>query len=589
MPTIPTVFRSIRKNDVTHKPFKAYKNYRVDNDSYSSQGYRLQKAYHFSIPPTIGDTTTDYVLDSNFNSSSNMHVVWNSLDHKYYRYPYDPAKTLELSNRETVEKFLFYSASTFAMPYGSVGERIKPESLSLTSNIKNYQDVSDYSVNLIDDGLGNLRDIAIDSSSFANKNNLQFYLSSNNEYRRFSTNFGLIHSSSIEYRINKNYERAYIQNVEIRKGVTTHVGSSDYIPSGLSGYFTSSKASYIRVNDNKMFNNFNNCDHWGISFWINPAATDITGTILSKGKVKNELYLDPSSQILKTRDIVVDMPQPGVGDFSQYKTPFQISLHDSKIHFQSSNGSNQLHISASASYRNNWMHVLVYNSSSLCRIAINGNDSGTSGSLPADNTSNTSYVFVGAHSHLTGESFQGEIAEMRIYDYALKENQRISLSNQNFYSGSLYQTSVAGNCFYRNGQLVVSSPLPKYDNIFVSSSNLEPTIFDINYRGTHTIYENEVMVRVPRGACNVSVNPSSTFRPSTGNPNNCNISDGDSERFNSPGDFRKTMFLSGSALPYITTIGLYDDDAQLLAVGKLAEPVQKRNDIDMNFIVRWDY
>ena len=193
----------------------------------------------------------------------------------------------------------------------------------------------------------------------------------------------------------------------------------------MSGYFTSSKASYIRVNDNKMFNNFNNCDHWGISFWINPAATDITGTILSKGKVKNESYLDPSSQILKTRDIVVDMPQPGVGDFSQYKTPFQISLHDSKIHFQSSNGGNQLHISASASYRNNWMHVLVYNSSSLCRIAFNGNDSGTSGSLPADNTSNTSYVFVGAHSHLTGESFQGEIAEMRIYDYALKENQRI--------------------------------------------------------------------------------------------------------------------------------------------------------------------
>jgi hypothetical protein len=49
------------------------------------------------------------------------------------------------------------------------------------------------------------------------------------------------------------------------------------------------------------------------------------------------------------------------------------------------------------------------------------------------------------------------------------------------------------------------------------------------------------------------------------------------------------MFVSGTAVPYITTIGLYNDQAQLLAVGKMAEPIQKRNDIDMNFILRWDY
>ena len=41
--------------------------------------------------------------------------------------------------------------------------------------------------------------------------------------------------------------------------------------------------------------------------------------------------------------------------------------------------------------------------------------------------------------------------------------------------------------------------------------------------------------------------------------------------------------------PYITTIGLYNDKSQLLAIGKLSQPIQKRDDIDMNFIVRWDY
>ena len=40
--------------------------------------------------------------------------------------------------------------------------------------------------------------------------------------------------------------------------------------------------------------------------------------------------------------------------------------------------------------------------------------------------------------------------------------------------------------------------------------------------------------------------------------------------------------------PYVTTIGLYNNDRELVAIGKLANPVEKRDDVDMNFIVRFD-
>jgi len=40
--------------------------------------------------------------------------------------------------------------------------------------------------------------------------------------------------------------------------------------------------------------------------------------------------------------------------------------------------------------------------------------------------------------------------------------------------------------------------------------------------------------------------------------------------------------------PYITTIGLYNDAGQLLAIGKLANSIRKRNDVDMNFLIRLD-
>ena len=103
--------------------------------------------------------------------------------------------------------------------------------------------------------------------------------------------------------------------------------------------------------------------------------------------------------------------------------------------------------------------------------------------------------------------------------------------------------------------------MPKYWNSLKGNWNLE-------YKSSRTIYENEVLVKVPAGECNVSMNPS-LRKPK-------------SEKI-------QPQFTGSGFKPYITTVGLYDDDAQLLAVAKLARPIQKREDIDMNFLIRWDY
>ena len=49
-------------------------------------------------------------------------------------------------------------------------------------------------------------------------------------------------------------------------------------------------------------------------------------------------------------------------------------------------------------------------------------------------------------------------------------------------------------------------------------------------------------------------------------------------------NFRKTYYRNLEK----TTIGLYNQHAELLAIGKLANPVKNRNNIDMNFLVRVD-
>jgi len=47
--------------------------------------------------------------------------------------------------------------------------------------------------------------------------------------------------------------------------------------------------------------------------------------------------------------------------------------------------------------------------------------------------------------------------------------------------------------------------------------------------------------------------------------------------------------LTGSEFtPYITSIGLYNDANELLAVAKLSRPIKKSIDLDMTFIVKLD-
>ena len=54
-------------------------------------------------------------------------------------------------------------------------------------------------------------------------------------------------------------------------------------------------------------------------------------------------------------------------------------------------------------------------------------------------------------------------------------------------------------------------------------------------------------------------------------------------------DLSGSVDSTGSFLtPMITTIGLYDDNMDLVAVAKLPQPIKSEHDITVNFIVRFD-
>jgi hypothetical protein len=105
--------------------------------------------------------------------------------------------------------------------------------------------------------------------------------------------------------------------------------------------------------------------------------------------------------------------------------------------------------------------------------------------------------------------------------------------------------------------------------------NFNANAWTMTYQGTHAIYENEVLVRVPKDEFNLTFNPTAV-----------NSSEDPTLKAAFTGSNNQDS--SGSLTPYITTIGLYNDKLELLAVAKLGQAVQKRDDIDMNFVIRWD-
>jgi hypothetical protein len=89
----------------------------------------------------------------------------------------------------------------------------------------------------------------------------------------------------------------------------------------------------------------------------------------------------------------------------------------------------------------------------------------------------------------------------------------------------------------------------------------------ISFKNNYTIYELEVRCVVGENEFNYSQNP--TLQ--TG-------SFGDLKEFAKDEDFT----------PYITTIGLYNEANELLAVAKLGQPIKKTKNTDTTFIIKFD-
>jgi hypothetical protein len=172
------------------------------------------------------------------------------------------------------------------------------------------------------------------------------------------------------------------------------------------------------------------------------------------------------------------------------------------------------------------------------------------------------------------------------------------------YPGIEIDQLIYGNVFYDEGLFVLNESIGS------------GSIYNLNYRSTKTIYETEILVTARAGEFNYSQNPSAVVVTLSGSydfettaiPNSSPAGTKKikevldiTRKDNYTGSIGNTVGswddyfeygstdLTGSYLaPFITTIGLYDDNGDMVAIAKLPTPIKNLPDYDMNFIVRFD-
>jgi hypothetical protein len=129
--------------------------------------------------------------------------------------------------------------------------------------------------------------------------------------------------------------------------------------------------------------------------------------------------------------------------------------------------------------------------------------------------------------------------------------------------GLISGSTKVGDIIYKHGMAIMTANNLAHTNRFALDSNIT-----CSFQSTMTIYESQYKCTFNPNEYNYTQNPSALTNKTDGVAHD---------------------FLTGSYFqPYITTVGLYNNSNQLIAVGKLSQPLQSSNVTDTTILVNLD-
>ena len=203
------------------------------------------------------------------------------------------------------------------------------------------------------------------------------------------------------------------------------------------------------------------------------------------------------------------------------------------------------------------------------------------------------------------DSGQGQYEEYTIISIDFESGEMVLMEPLDIEGTDLSEVSY-GNVFYSDGILVLNA-----------TNGVDLSSYSMEYRSTQTIHETEILIEAKAGEFNYSQNPSAVEVTLSGSYDFIttaipNVSPAKTVKIKEVRDISQRQSFSGSydmlitgswndydeyrltdptgsyLAPYVTTIGIYDKDGDMVAVAKLPQPIKNLPDYDLNFIVRLD-
>ena len=551
-------------------PYNAHKRWNVTNINYRNDSYLVSVLK--GISPLYNQLTFDSTELDNSNSNStsflktkDQKTIWSGVNQMFYKH------------RAGMERHLYASASIFSIPHNRLGDGIKPESVtivdnSITSSHTPEINISDVQLN---EYHGHLYDSDLDTTSYVPTSDLVGYWGFNNEVVPKTISV----DNNIEDRSGYN-NPAYGRNLTYDGGIRT--SGHQQLPSGTKVTFNGTD-SYIKVDHNKELEFFKGEDY-SISVWtVLPTSQSDTTYDYNWVMNKNSTYKDYGQNtklngVLRKRNV------------SNPIFPFDLKVYNQntsdngKVVATLSDGLTNIEVTSTTRINDASEHHIVFNKiGSALTLWIDGVLDGEANINLKSQIANSNDVVMGSRFLSDGwagdsvsgyGSLSGSIDEVRIYRKSLTESQIQGLANNHYVSSSAYQTNVVGEVFYKHGVMVISDPRPLYRHVLLSENGDwdygNDFGWNVQYRSTKRLDEVSVLCEIGADEFNVSQNPSL-------------------RKNQDPKSEFLQGFVTGSDFnTYYTTIGLYNPEGDLIAVGKLGSAIKNRDDVDITVKVRLD-
>ena len=558
-------YKKLKASDVSITPFEAHKQYSYNFSSTGSNGILFTSgAWSNQNPAYFSQSNLDYF----------------QIDKMFYRdYIVDHGNLIADVDYLEQERRLYDKANIISITQKSFGGRIHPGSFNLTSGYTTLRQIKD-------DGKGNLypSNYTLSTTEWPAEESRVAYIAPLKGFKKkdlrtdYETGLPIVNFSSSYLQENIYDDSYYLNQVDYNRVTFSGDTPLTFINTGEDGYLRLDHSDTYNFGYNQDFNisfyfevTQNDIDNIGdfddsIHYFI--AKADIKTVVPSAKEGKSEIISTFTSGNMQLIDVPAEKKYP----FKVYHTTF---TGESKLFFERSNGSSIAAVTASlydlTNSAGDIIHVSVQKTSNLLEIYIDGVKVATGNDISPSECkdqppTNQANLYIGSRGGV--DSFlDSNLSQSMIWNGALSLTQIQNISE------SITGTPYVGNIFYDEGFAVITHP-SYVDGLY---NEVISNGYDFSFQNSHLIFEHEYQCTVDENEYNFTQNVSVRKNKSNQSAEVADCTTGSID------NNQITLFK-----PYMTTVGLYDDSYNLLAVGKVAQPVKMSEETDMTFVLRWD-